>query len=177
MTFGYGHQSGSSRACGVAVRAAAIVVPTLLAIATNAMAQSVTLQSYRDATIRAGSYASTNYGDDSILETRVSADPDYLRRAVLMFDTAAVLPSTAQIGSAQLVITVKGGNAATRRLGTCAVPVSFREAEVTWTRRNSSTYWSNPGGDVVGSDCSEATVTAVANSRVVFDVTGRCRRR
>jgi endonuclease/exonuclease/phosphatase family metal-dependent hydrolase len=88
-----------------------------------------------------------------------------------MFDTAAVLPSTAQIGSAQLVITVKGGNAATRRLGTCAVPVSFREAEVTWTRRNASTYWSNPGGDVVGSDCSEATVTAVANSRVVFDVT------
>jgi hypothetical protein len=121
-------------------RSAATLIISVLAASSPLFAQSVTLHSYRDATIRGGSYASTNYGDDPILETRASATADYVRRAVVMFDTAAVLPSTSQISSAQLVITVKGGNSETRRLGACAVPVSFRESEVTWKRRKVSIY-------------------------------------
>jgi endonuclease/exonuclease/phosphatase family metal-dependent hydrolase len=136
-------------------------------------AQSVTLRSYRDATIRGGTYANKNYGDDPVLETRASSDGSYRRRAVLQFDTAPHFPSSAHITSAKLILTVKGGSSETRRLSACAVPVSFREADVTWKRRDSDTYWKNVGGDIVTGACSSASVTSTANSRVTFDVTAQ----
>ena len=152
-------------------RAAAILFVTMLAGTSVTFGQTVTLRSYRDATIRAGAYASKNYGTQPIVETRASSDPDYRRRAVLQFDTAPHFSSSARVTSAKLVLTVKSGNPETRRLGACAVPVSFRESEVTWKRRNVSAYWANAGGDVVATDCSEANVTSTANSTVTFDVT------
>lgn len=151
--------------------AGAMFVAGTVAGSSVASAQSVTLRSYRDATIRGGTYANTNYGSNPILETRASSDASYLRRAVLQFDTAPALSSTARVTSAKLVLTVRGGNSETRRLSACAVPVSFREPEVTWKKRDSSTYWRNAGGDIVTSDCSDASVTATANSKVTFDVT------
>jgi len=153
------------------MRNAALALAALFIAATAADAQTITLRSYRDATIRGGAYANTNYGDKNILETRASDDGDYLRRAVVMFDTASVLSSSAQIGSAKLVLTVKSGNAESRRLTACALPVSFNEPTVTWKRRSSSTYWSHAGGDFIQSDCSQTTVTATASSKVTFDVT------
>jgi endonuclease/exonuclease/phosphatase family metal-dependent hydrolase len=153
------------------MRHAAVALAALLTAASTVDAQTVTLRSYRDATIRGGSYANVNYGDDAILETRASNDETYLRRAVLMFATAESLPSSARIASAQLVLTVKGGNSETRTLLACAVPVSFREPDVTWKRRDSSSYWRNAGGDIVADDCSKASVSATSGSKVTFDVT------
>jgi endonuclease/exonuclease/phosphatase family metal-dependent hydrolase len=149
----------------------AMFVAGVVAGSSPASAQSLTLRSYRDATIRGGAYANTNYGSNAILETRASSDASYLRRAVLQFDTAPYLSTSARISSAKLVLTVKSGNSETRRLSACAVPVSFRESDVTWKKRDSDSYWRNAGGDVVTSDCSSATVTATANSKVTFDVT------
>ena len=153
------------------MRIAAIAVALLTAAAPVANAQTLTLRSYRDGTIRGGTYANTSYGDDPILETRASADDGYVRRAALMFATAESLPSTASISSAKLILTVKLGNPETRTLTACAVPVSFREPYLTWRMRDSNTSWQHAGGDVVSGDCATATVTATSGSQVVFDVT------
>jgi len=153
------------------MRHAAVALAALLTTAATLDAQTLTLRSRRDATIRGGSYANTNYGDDATLETRASDDDTYTRRSAVMFATAEVLPSSSRIASAQLVLTVKGGNSETRTLLACAVPVSFREGDVTWKRRDSSSYWRNAGGDTVADDCSKATVTATSGSKVTFDVT------
>lgn len=149
----------------------AMFVAGVVAGSSPALAQSLTLRSYRDATIRGGAYANTNYGYKNSLETRASSDSTYRRRAVLQFDTAAYLSSSARISSAKLVLVVKGGNSETRRLSACAVPVSFREGAVTWKRRDSDSYWRNAGGDIVTGDCSSASVTGTTNSKVTFDVT------
>ena len=152
------------------MRIAALGAAALLA-AVPAVSAQTTLRSAKDSTIRGGSYAYTNFGSDPILETRQSDDPTYVRRAAVMFDTAASFSSSATIGSAQLVLTVKSGNNETRTLTACAMPISFDETSVTWVRRNGSSYWQNAGGDVVSSDCSYATVTASSGSHVTFDVT------
>jgi endonuclease/exonuclease/phosphatase family metal-dependent hydrolase len=153
------------------MRIAAFAVALLVSAAPLANAQTLTLRSYRDGTMRGGSYANSNFGDDPILETRASSTSDYVRRAALMFATAESLPSSAQIGSAKLILTVKLGNPETRTLTACALPVSFREASLTWRMRDSDSAWQHAGGDVVGSDCETANVTATSGSQVVFDVT------
>jgi len=157
------------------MRIAALGAAVLLT-AVPAVSAQTTLRSAKDATIRGGSYANTNYGSDPILETRQSDDPTYARRAAVMFDTDASFAATTSIASAQLVLTVKSGNAETRTLAACAMSISFDEPAVTWTRRNSSSYWQSAGGDIVASDCSYATVTATAGSRVTFDVTTQVRK-
>jgi endonuclease/exonuclease/phosphatase family metal-dependent hydrolase len=155
------------------MRHAAFTLAALLTAAPAVHAQTITLRSLKDATVRGGSYASTNFGDDPILETRQSTDQTYLRRAALMFDTETKVPDNAKIASATLVLTVKSGNSETRRLGACTIPVSFDEWSVTWKLRRTSSPWQNPGVDIVEGSCSQATVTATANSLVKFDVTAQ----
>jgi endonuclease/exonuclease/phosphatase family metal-dependent hydrolase len=155
------------------MRHAAVAFAALLTAVPAAHAQTVTIRSAKDATVRGGSYAATNFGDDPILETRQSDDQTYLRRAALMFDTDATVPANARIASATLVLTVKSGNAETRRLGACSIPVSFSESQITWKQRRTGIPWRNPGVDVVDGTCSEASVTATPNSRVKFDVTAQ----
>jgi endonuclease/exonuclease/phosphatase family metal-dependent hydrolase len=152
------------------MRIAALGAAALLT-AVPAVSAQTTLRSAKDSTIRGGSYAYTNFGSDPILETRQSDDLTYVRRAAVMFDTDASFSASTSLGSAQLVLTVAGGNGETRTLTACAMPISFDEDSVTWVQRNSSAYWSNAGGDIVSSDCSYATVTATSGSRVTFDVT------
>ena len=153
------------------MRIAAFAIALLVSAAPVANAQTLTLRSYRDGTIRGGTYANTVYGNDPILETRASWDDSYVRRAALMFATAESLPSTATIASAKLILTVKLGNPESRTLTACALPVSFREPYLTWRMRDSDSPWQHPGGDVVAGDCASATVTATSGSQVVFDVT------
>ena len=105
------------------MRIAAFAVALLVSAAPLANAQTLTLRSYRDGTMRGGSYANSNFGDDPILETRASSTSDYVRRAALMFATAESLPSSAEIGSAKLILTVKLGNPETRTLTACALPL------------------------------------------------------
>ncbi len=155
------------------MRHAAVVLAALLTATSAAHAQTVTIRSVKDATVRGGSYAGTNFGDEPTLETRQSSDSTYTRRAVLTFDTDASVPANALISSAKLVLTVKGGNSETRRLGACSIPVSFDEWSVTWRQRRTSSTWQNPGVDIVDGSCSYASVTATAGSRVTFDVTAQ----
>ena len=155
------------------MRHAAVALAALLATAPAATAQTVTIRATKDATVRGGSYAGTNFGDEPILETRQSGDSTYDRRAVLTFDTETTVADNAKIASATLVLTVKGGNSEARRLAACLVPRSFDESSVTWRRRNSSSYWQNNGVDIVDGSCSEASVTASQGSKVSFDVTSQ----
>jgi endonuclease/exonuclease/phosphatase family metal-dependent hydrolase len=154
------------------MRIAALGAAALLT-AVPAVSAQTTLRSAKDSTIRGGSYAYTNFGTDPILETRQSDDPTYVRRAAVMFDTEASFGSGTSVGAAQLVLTVRSGNGETRTLTACAMPISFDETSVSWMRRNGSSYWQTAGGDIVSSDCSYATVTATAGSRVTFDVTSQ----
>jgi len=155
------------------MRHAAFTFAALLTAASAVHAQTVTMRSAKDATIRGGSYASTNFGDDSTLATRAANDDTWQRRTALMFDTDAKVPANARIASATLVLTVKGGNSETRRLEACTVPVSFDGWSVTWKQRKAGTAWQNPGGDVVDGSCSSASVTATAKSLVKFNVTAQ----
>src|SRR5919202_5625462 len=109
------------------MRHAALAVAALLIAASAASAQTVTIRSVKDATVRGGSYAGTNFGDDPILETRQSNDGTYVRRAALTFDTDSTVPANARIASAALVFTVKRGNWQTRRLAACSIPASLDE--------------------------------------------------
>jgi endonuclease/exonuclease/phosphatase family metal-dependent hydrolase len=155
------------------MRHAAFALAALLTAVPAVHAQTVTIRSAKDATVRAGSYASKNFGDDPTLETRASSDATYRRRAMLMFDTDAKVPANAHITSATLVLTVKDGNSETRRLGACTIPVSFDEWSVSWKLRRTGSAWQNPGGDVVDGSCSSATVTATPRSLVRFNVTAQ----
>jgi endonuclease/exonuclease/phosphatase family metal-dependent hydrolase len=152
------------------------LVLTALTGSSLAFGQTVTIRVSKDATIRGGSHANTNYGDDDILETRQSSDEEYTRRAVLTFDTETTLADNASIASAKLVLTVKtGSNSEQRTLSACSVPISFDEPAVTWKRRKTSNYWSNAGGDIATGTCSTATVTGVSGSKVTFDVSTQIR--
>ena len=155
------------------MRHAAVALAAILTAVPAAHAQTVTIRSVKDATVRGGSYASTNFGDDPILETRASTDKTYLRRAAIMFDTDTKVPANAHIASATLTLTVKGGNSESRRLAACSIPVSFDEWSVTWKLRRTGSAWQNPGVDIVDGSCSQATVTATAKSQVKFNVTAQ----
>jgi len=155
------------------MRHAAFALAALLTAVPAVHAQTVTIRSAKDATVRGGSYASSNFGDDPTLETRASSDGTYRRRAALTFDTDTRVPANAHITSATLTLTVKGGNSESRRLAACTIPVSFDEWSVSWKLRRTGTAWQNPGADIVDGSCSQATVTATANSQVKFNVTAQ----
>lgn len=122
-----------------------------------------------DAAVRGGAYAASNF-DGQALATRASGTMDYVRRALVKFDTENTIPAGATISSARLTLTVKGGNSEARTLGAYRVTSSFAENEVTWSRRYSGTSWSTSGGDL-GSRYAESAVGATPGSTVTFDVT------
>ena len=142
----------------------------VLAGAIPAAAQSVKLTNANATTLRGGAYAGTNYGSQPVLETRASDDLSYERRAILKFDTQNTIPAGSSVSSAVLTITVAGGNSASRSIGLYRVPTSYDESAANWTKRKSSTSWSEAGGDTA-ERFAVATVTNVAGSRVAFDVT------
>jgi endonuclease/exonuclease/phosphatase family metal-dependent hydrolase len=123
-----------------------------------------------DTTIRGGSYATTNFGADAILETRASSDDQYERRALLKFDTQDYVPAGAAIQSAVLTLTVKGGNSETRTLTAYRVAQSFDERAANWKNRKSSLAWSTTGASLSGKYAT-GRATGTAGSKVSFDVT------
>jgi len=143
---------------------AAAVVPV-------AAQTTLTLTSGNATTLRGGAYASTNYGNDSIVETRASDDPSYERRTLLKFDTQNTTETNTPIQSATLTLTVaSGSNSQSRQLTAYQVISSYDQDAATWTSRKSGTNWSSAGGDL-GARYAVATVTGTAGSKVVFDVT------
>jgi endonuclease/exonuclease/phosphatase family metal-dependent hydrolase len=133
-----------------------------------ASAQTLALAA-EDTTLRGGAHSGTNFGRD-ILVTRDSDDPTYVRRALLKFDTHTTIPAGANIGSAVLTLTVRGGNDESRRLAAFCVPSPFGETAATWNDRKAGVRWRTPGGDTVHRH-GAATVTNTAGSRVRLDVT------
>jgi endonuclease/exonuclease/phosphatase family metal-dependent hydrolase len=122
-----------------------------------------------DATVRGGTYANTNLS--TILETRASTDPEYLRRALLKFDTENTIPAGTSVSRAVFSITVKQGSGdPTRRIAIYQVTTSWEEPQVTYRVRKTSTAWGTAGGDL-GSRITEVAVPNVPGTRVDFDVT------
>ena len=151
-----------------------LAVLALVGLSSAVSAQTtVTLQEPRThawyATVRGGTYANTNLS--TILETRSSTDPEYLRRALLKFDTQNTIPAGTSITQAFLTVTVKQGSEdASRRIGVYQVTTSWEDLEVTYEDRKTSTPWGSPGGDI-GTQVAEASVSNVGGSRVTFNVT------
>jgi len=140
------------------------------AVAAPVAAQTLTLSESNATVLRGGSYANTNLSSDVLLVTRASGDPTYVRRVVMKFDTQTGIPLGNSIASATLTVTVAGGNAESRVVSARRVTVSHEETEASWNRRNASTAWSTPGGDLA-EVLGNRTVTNVPGSRVTFDVT------
>lgn len=119
-------------------------------------------------TLRGGSYANTNQGDD--LETKTSSDPSVTRRALLKFDTTSI-PLGTPITSAKLTVTIESAGAtASRRVSAYQVSTSWTETEATWNSRRTGQAWSTTGGDL-GAKLDTQAVSNAAGSRVTFDVT------
>ena len=154
-----------------ALRSLAAAACVSILVAGTAAAQTLTLTDANAATLRGGTYATTNFGASGILETRASGDASYMRRALLKFDTNTTIAQGTPISKATLTVTVgTGSDAETRTLSAYHVTSSYDESVVTWNMRKSSTAWSQPGGDL-GARYATATITGTAYSKVTFDVT------
>jgi endonuclease/exonuclease/phosphatase family metal-dependent hydrolase len=142
-----------------------------LLMAGSASAQTVTLTQANATTLRGGSYASTNFSNDPVIETRASSDATYVRRGLLKFDTDTTIPAGSSIASAKLTITVaSGSNSESRQLSAYSVTNSYDEAAATWNSRKSGIRWSRAGGDL-GQKYDTQTIYGTAGSKVTFDVT------
>src|SRR5262245_27963116 len=97
----------------------ALYTATLLLAGGTATAQTtVTLNNPPAAagtTIRGGAYAAVNF-NGTLLVTKASGDPTYVRRALLDFDSDTTIPTGATIESATLTLTVHSGGASASRL-------------------------------------------------------------
>jgi endonuclease/exonuclease/phosphatase family metal-dependent hydrolase len=154
--------------------ATVLAISALTSLATSAEAQTkVVLDAPKtevlDTMVRGGSYARTNFDGEDLM-TRASDNREYVRRALLKFDTEKYVPENAVIKSATLTLTVKGGNSETRRLSAYRVAQSFDAPAATWNERKDSSSWKAGGGDF-GKKYDDASVTAKVGSKVTFDVT------
>jgi len=135
-------------------------------VTLNAPAAQVT-----DVMIRAGAAANTNFNTSDMFATRASTNPDYLRRALIKFDTQNTIPSGSKITSAVMTLTVKTGGAdAARPIGVYPVTTSFVQEEATWNKRRTATAWTTLGGDL-GAKTASFIASNVAGAKVSVDVT------
>ena len=155
----------------VAILLTGAALATLAAAVPAAAQTTLTLNNGNATTLRGGTYASTNYGSASVIETRASSDATYIRRGLLKFDTNTTLAQGTPIKSAILTVTVaSGSDSETRTISAYHVTSSYDEAYATWNNRKSSTPWSTAGGDL-GARYASASVTGTGGSKVSFDVT------
>jgi endonuclease/exonuclease/phosphatase family metal-dependent hydrolase len=161
-----------SRVC-----AYALVAATAAATVSSAAAQTTVIMNDSKpdvvyATLRAGTYANTNY--QTVLTTR-GADTNTTsshRQALLKFDTEHRIPFGASVTSASVTVTVKSGSSVdtTRTIGAYQVTTSWAETEATWNRRRTSSAWMSGGGDL-GTLLAKQVVSNVTGTKVTYDVT------
>jgi endonuclease/exonuclease/phosphatase family metal-dependent hydrolase len=156
------------------VRCFAPAVLTLLWIAGPAGAQTTVVldapdSEVVDTTIRAGAYANSSL-ESGPLVTRASSTADYLRRALLKFDTETTIPQGATIQSAYLTLTVKYGNPELRTVTAYRVASSWDEPTATWNVRRSGLPWTTSGGDLAG-QYAYATSPITAGATVTLNIT------
>jgi endonuclease/exonuclease/phosphatase family metal-dependent hydrolase len=154
----------------------ALIVPALIAaLAPLASAQTTVRLSQpatqvTDTTIRGGTYCDTNF-DGEVLATRASDNAEYVRRALLKFDTQNTIPEGTDVTSARLTFTVKmGGADGSRRIGVYVVTQAFQAPEATWDQRKSGIAWMSRGGDL-GPQYAVVLVSNAAGSTVNVDLT------
>jgi endonuclease/exonuclease/phosphatase family metal-dependent hydrolase len=136
-------------------------------VTLNAPATQVT-----DVMIQAGASANTNFNASAMLATRASTNPDYLRRALIKFDTQNTIPSGSKITSAVMTLTVKaGGTDAARTIAVYPVTSSFVQEQATWNIRRTATAWTTLGGDF-GAKTASFVASNAAGTKVSVDVTG-----
>jgi endonuclease/exonuclease/phosphatase family metal-dependent hydrolase len=119
-------------------------------------------------TLRAGSYADTNQGND--LETKTSPNMSVTRRGLLKFDTTTIAVGT-PIASAKLTMTVQGGGStASRNVTAYQGTDSWNQTQATWNSRRSGQPWNTAGGDL-GAALDTKAVSNADGAQVTFDVT------
>jgi endonuclease/exonuclease/phosphatase family metal-dependent hydrolase len=163
----------SRRVCSF-VRSLAPAVLALVWLAAPAAAQTTVVldapdSEVVDTTIRAGSYANTTLEYEPLV-TRASGTADYLRRALLKFDTENTIPQGATIQSAYLTLTIKYANPETRTVTAYRIGSGWDEWAATWNARRSGLAWGTSGGDLSGAYASATSPTAVG-SQVTLNIT------
>src|SRR4051812_45630717 len=124
-----------------------------------------------DVMIQAGASANTNFNGSDMIATRASLNYDYLRRALLKFDTHNTIPARSVIQSAIVTLTVKSAGAASSRTITVfPVTSSWLQENATWNLRRAGTAWTSAGADL-GPAAGVQNVPNAAGARVNFDVT------
>jgi hypothetical protein len=150
---------------------AAVAVSFVSAGAQSTLTLKTPATEVTDTMVQAGSFANTNFGASEVLATRASTNADYLRRALLKFDTQSTMPADATVQSATLTVTVKlGGAEANRTITVFPVSSSFLQEEATWNVRRAATPWASGGGDL-GAASVARSVPNTAGARVDIDVT------
>jgi endonuclease/exonuclease/phosphatase family metal-dependent hydrolase len=132
---------------------------------------TITLPAVTWGTVRGGSYANTFQGD--LISTRASDSAEFVRRAMLKFDTQNRIPAGAHVTSATLSVFIQYANDGTpRHVGAYQISESFGDNDFTWTyrRRSQNQRWQTVGGDL-GTRLAVASVGSKAGSRISFDVT------
>ena len=166
----------STRALGRRFATTFAAVACLLGSIASAGAQTtVTLNApatqVTDVMIQAGASANTNFNKSDMFATRASTNFDYLRRALIKFDTQNTIPAGSKITSAVMTLTVKsGGTDAARTIGVYPVTTSFVQEEATWNIRRTATAWTTLGGDL-GAKAAAFVAPNVAGAKVTVDVT------
>jgi endonuclease/exonuclease/phosphatase family metal-dependent hydrolase len=160
--------------CGVRAFVAAVTVFAGAVWVQPAVAQTTVVldapdSEVVDTTIRAGSYANQNHNGDSLI-TRASDNLEYVRRALLKFDTHNTIPAGATIQSATLTVTVEHSDPQTRTVSVYRVASSWDEGSATWKSRRSGQSWGTSGGDLAAKYASTSVGTS-GGARVNFDVT------
>ena len=121
-------------------------LPAVAAAQTTVVLDASGTEVSVDTTIRAGGYASVNYGTSDTLQVKSDTDSSYRRRILLKFDTQNYVPAGAVINSAQLYLTLKGADDSTLRpIGVYRVTKSFLAREATWLDYRDAQQWSNSG--------------------------------
>lgn len=159
---------------GVRVCGAAALLLSTMCVAPAFAQTTVVLDSpsneVTDAFIRAGDYAN-RVNNNGVLVTKANSNPDYVRRALIKFDTQNFVPQGADIQSATLSLTLRSSEASTRTIGAYRVANSFDESAATWYRRKTDgRRWTSAGGDL-GTRYATASVGTSAGARVTFNVT------
>src|SRR5438067_6474936 len=160
------------RALATSFAAAAFLLGSL---ATAGAQTTVTLNApttqVTDVMVQGGASANTNFNTLDHFATRASTNYDYLRRALLKFDTQTTIPAGTKIQSAVMTLTIKtAGTDTTRQVGVFPVTTSFVQEQATWNIRRTSTAWTTSGGDF-GPQAAAVAVPNTVGAKVRVDVT------
>jgi endonuclease/exonuclease/phosphatase family metal-dependent hydrolase len=154
-------------------RTVLLAVVALTAAADAAAQKTVVLDApgseVVDTVVRGGEHAARNF-DGEVLITRRSSSTDFVRHALLKFDTASTVPGDATIRSAKLTLTVKQAGGHKRPISAYQIAESFEADQATWRDRKDGSRWKSAGG-FLGAKYATVSAAASRGSKITFDLT------